>query len=203
MLILQSLAALMVVAYWISPSFGNLFAPFAAWHAAWGWKAAFLCQAFFCGLLPGFVLLLFRGIRPRRAVFTILAQVLWCGTFGIGVGEVFKLLAAWFGDNTSLSTLLLKTAFDQFVWTVLVIAPANAVFYFWVGRDFSFARTRREWPRQFVLRVYLPNLVSNWCVWIPVVFIVFAFPLPLQILVCGMACSCWSLLCLQLGKRSG
>ena len=135
--------------------------------------------------------------------FTVLAQALWCGTFGIGVGEVFKLLAAWFGDNASLSTLLLKTAFDQFVWTVLVIAPANAVFYFWVGRDFSLARVRRDWPRRFLSRVYLPNLVSNWCVWIPVIFIVFAFPLPLQILVCGMACSCWSLLCLQLGKRSG
>ena len=66
MLILQSLAALMVVAYWVSPSFGNLFAPFVAWHAAWGWRAAFLCQAFFCGILPGLFLLLFRGIRPRR-----------------------------------------------------------------------------------------------------------------------------------------
>lgn len=203
MLILQFLAALTVAAYRVFPSFGNLFAPFAAWHVAWGWRAAFLCQAFFCGILPGLFLLLFRGIRPRRTGLAILAQSLWCGTFGIGVGEIFKLLAAWFGDNASLSTLLLKTAFDQFVWTVLVIAPANAVFYFWVGRDFSLARVRRDWPRHFLSRVYLPNLVSNWCVWIPVIFIVFAFPLPLQILVCGMACSCWSLLCLQLGKLSG
>ena len=202
MLILQTLAVLTVVAYWFSPLFRGFFAPFAAWHAAWGWRAAFLYQAFFCGLLPGLFLILFRGIRPRRTGLTILAQALWCGTFGIGVGEVFKLLAAWFGDNASLSTLLLKTAFDQFVWTVLVIAPANAVFYFWVGRDFSFARVRHDWPRHFLSRVCLPNLVSNWCVWIPVIFIVFAFPLPLQILVCGMACSFWSLLCLQLGRRS-
>lgn len=203
MLILQCAAVGLVTAYLLLPSFRNLLEPVAVWHRTWGWKAAFVCQAFFCGLLPGAFLCLFRTIRPQRIALTVLSQTLWCGLFGIGVGEVFKLLAAWFGDDASLSTLILKTAFDQFVWTVLVIAPANAVFYFWVGRDFSFARVRREWPRQYLSRVYLPNLISNWCVWIPVIFVVFAFPLPLQIFVCGMACSCWSLICLQLGKRSG
>ena len=203
MFVLWAMAAGLVGAYGLLPSFRAALNPVAEWHRAWGWKAAFLGQAFFCGLLPGVFLILFRGIRPRRTGLTILAQTLWCGTFGIGVGEVFRLLAAWFGDDASVSTLLLKTAFDQFVWTVLVIVPANAVFYFWVGRDFSLARTRREWPRQFLSRVYLPNLVANWCVWIPVIFCVFAFPLPLQIFTCGMACSCWSLLCLQLGKQSG
>lgn len=203
MAVLWAMAAGFVCAYYRLPVCRDLMEPFAAWHRDWGWRAAFICQALFCGLLPGAFLLLFRGIRPRRAGLTILAQTLWCGTFGIGVGEMFGLLAAWLGDDTSVSTLVLKTAFDQFVWTVLVVAPANAVFYFWVGRDLSFARTRREWPRQFFLRVFLPNLVANWCVWIPVIFTVFAFPLPLQILVCGMACSCWSLLCLQLGRRVG
>ena len=203
MVVLWTMAAGFVCAYYRLASCRALMEPFAAWHRDCGWRAAFVCQAFFCGLLPGLFLILFRGIRPRRVGLTIFAQTLWCGTFGIGVGEVFRLLATWFGDDASFSTLLLKTAFDQFVWTVLVIAPANAVFYFWVGRDFSFARTRREWPRQFVVRVYLPNLVANWCVWIPVIFCVFAFPLPLQIFICGMACSCWSLLCLQLGKRAG
>ena len=203
MTVLWTMAVGFVCAYYRLPACREMMEPFAAWHRDWGWRAAFICQAFFCGLLPGMFLILFRGIRPRRTGLTILAQTLWCGTFGIGVGEVFRLLAAWFGDNASVSTLLLKTAFDQFVWTVLVVAPANAVFYFWVGRDFSLSRVRRDWPRQFLSRVYLPNLVANWCVWIPVIFAVFAFPLPLQIFICGMACSCWSLLCLQLGKRTG
>lgn len=203
MLILQTAAAATVAAYCLIPSFRALWEPFAGWHRTHGWRAAFCCQAFFCGLLPGLFLLLFPSIRPRRFGLTVLAQMLWCGLFGIGVGEVFKLLAAWFGNDASLTTLLAKTAFDQFVWTVLVIAPANAVFFFWVGRDFSFARARREWPRQFFARVYLPNLISNWCVWFPVIFIVFAFPLELQIFVCGMACTFWSLMCLQLGRRSG
>ena len=203
MVVLWAAAFAFVGAYLLVPACRTALEPFAAWHRAWGWKAAFICQAFFCGILPGAALLLFRGVRPRRPGLTILAQTLWCGTFGIGSGEVFNLLAAWFGDNSSFPTLVLKTGFDQFVWTVLVIAPANAGFYFWVGRDFSFARVRREWPRRFFERVYLPNLIANWCVWIPVIFVVFVFPLPLQIFVSGMACSCWALICIQVGRRSG
>ena len=84
MLILQSFAALTVAAYWIFLFFRDLFEPFAAWHMDWGWRAAFLCQAFFCRILPGLFLLLFRGIRSRWTGLTILAQSLWCGTFGIG-----------------------------------------------------------------------------------------------------------------------
>ena len=201
--VLLGAATLTVAAYYLSPDFRALWEPFTAWHRASARTASFCCQAFFCGLLPGLFLLLFGSIRPRRVGLTILAQTLWCGIFGICVNEVFQLQARWFGDDAAFSTLVAKTAFDQFVWTVLVIAPANSVFFFWVGRDFSLVRVRREWPPAYIRRVYLPNLVSNWCVWIPVIFVVFAFPLELQIVVCGMACSFWSLMCLQLGRRVG
>ena len=203
MLILQALAVGLVAAYYLSAGLRDALAAVAEWHCRWGWWSAFLSQGFFCGLLPGLFLCSFRSIRPPRPLLTILAQILWGGTFGIGVCKVFKLLAGWFGDDASFSTLLVKTAVDQFVWTVLVVAPANAVFFFWVGRDFSWSRVRREWPERFGTKVYLPNLIANWCVWIPVIFCVFAFPLPLQIDVCGLACSFWSLFCLQVGKRSG
>lgn len=55
-----------------------------------------------------------------------------------------------------------------FPWTVLVVAPPNAVFYFWLGRDMSLARCRREWPRGgFLTDILFQNLVCNWIVWIP------------------------------------
>jgi len=202
-LVLQAGAAAVTVGYLLCPSFRVLWDPFVRWHRACEWGASFVCQAFFCGLLPGLFLTFVRSIRPRRLLLTVVAQALWCGVFGIGVNEVFTLLSAWFGDERTLSVLIAKTAFDQFVWTVFIVAPANAVFYFWVGRDFSFARTRRDWPKDFFASVYLPNLVANWSVWIPVIFVVFAFPLRLQVFVCGLACTFWSLLCLQIGRRSG
>ena len=74
--------------------------------------------------------------------------------------------------------------------------------FFWVGRDFSLARVRREWKGPFFRRIVLPNLVSNWIVWIPLVTVVFLFPFSLQIFVNGIVCSFWTLMCLQIGKRT-
>ena len=199
---LWSLAAAAVAAYYLAGPFRALLEPVAEWHRAWGGRAAFVSQAVFCGVLPGAFLLAIRSIRPRHPFLTILAQSLWCGGFGVCCNELFRLMAAVLGDSPAWPVVLAKSAFDQFVWTVLVIAPANAVFFFWVGRDFSFARVKRDWPRPFFRRMVLPNLIPNWIVWIPVSLAVFSFPFPLQIHVNGIVCTFWTLMCLQIGRRT-
>ena len=202
MLVLQVLAVALVVAYHVSDGLRDVLAVVADWHERWGWLSAFLSQGFFCGLLPGLFLTVHRLIRPSRLALTILAQVVWCGTFGIACNELFRLMAAVLGDSAAWPVVLAKATFDQFVWTVAVIAPANAVFFFWLGRDFSFVRTRREWPRPFFRRMVLPNLIPNWIVWIPVSLAVFSFPYALQIHVNGLVCTFWTLMCLQIGRRT-
>ena len=92
---------------------------------------------------------------------------------------------------------------SNFVWTVVFIAPVNAVFHFWLARDCSFAAVRRAWPKRFYSALVAPNLISNWCVWIPVQLATFTFPVDLQIHVNGIICAFWTLMCLQIGKRSG
>lgn len=202
MVILWTLAGVLVVAYYLFNPFREMLEPVAAWHRECGWRAAFISQAIFCGILPGVFLLAFRSIRPRHPFLTILAQSLWCGTFGICCNELFRFMARSFGDNAHVSTVLIKAALDQFVWTVAVIAPANAVFFFWAGRDFSFARVKREWVSPFFRRMVLPNLIPNWIVWIPVSLAVFSFPFALQIHVNGIVCTFWTLMCLQIGRRT-
>lgn len=202
MVILQCVAVGLVVAYYAIPSFRAALGPIAQWHRAQGWRAAFISQAIFCGAIPGIFLLAFRSIRPRRPFLTIFAQTLWCGGFGICCNALFHLMARLFGDNAHVLTVLAKAAVDQFVWTVLVIAPANALFYFWLGRDLSFARARKEWPRPFFRRMVLPNLIPNWMVWIPVSLVVFSFPFSLQIHVNGLVCTFWTLMCIQIGRRT-
>jgi len=203
MLVLQGMAAGLAATYLFCPSVREILGPVASFHRRYGWISAFASQAFFCGILPGFFQLTIAAIRPPRPHLTIFAQATWCGLFGIGVNELFKAFAACIGNDVSVSTLVLKTAIDQFVWTALVIVPANSVFFFWVGRDFSWKRVGREWPANFIGKVYAPNLLANWCVWIPVCMAVFAFPLTLQLYMNGLACSFWTLMCIQLGKRSG
>lgn len=80
--------------------------------------------------------------------------------------------------------------------------PLNALFYFWLGRDFSIRRMKTEWPKSFWGERVLPMLLVNWCVWIPVAVVVFLLPLPLRVHVNGFAASFWTLACLYLGSRS-
>ena len=91
---------------------------------------------------------------------------------------------------------------DEFGLTLFLTAPADAAFFFWVGRDFSIARAWRERPQRFFFGLVLPNLISNWCVWIPVSLVIFAFPLPLQVQVSGFVAAFWTLMCLQIGLRT-
>ena len=202
MAVLWGLAIAAVGAYYLLDPFREMLEPVAEWHRECGWQAAFVSQAIFCGIFPGVFLLAIRSIRPRHPFLTILTQSLWCGCFGICNNEVCHLMAGMLGDNAHVSTVLVKSAFDQFVWTVAVIAPANAVFFFWVGRDFSLERVKREWPSPFFRRMVMPNLIPNWIVWIPVSLAIFSFPFPLQIHVNGIVCTFWTLMCIQIGSRT-
>lgn len=202
MVVLWALAIAAVGAYYLLDPFRVMLEPVAEWHRARGWRAAFVSQTVFCGILPGVLFVAFRSIRPRHPFLTILAQSLWCGGFGVCNNEIFHLMARVLGDNAHVSTVLAKSAFDQFVWTVAVIAPANSVFFYWVGHDFSLVRTRRDWPRPFYRRMVLPNLIPNWIVWIPVAIVTFSFPFSLQIHVNGIVCTFWTLMCLQIGRRT-
>ena len=202
MAVLWAVAVAMVLAYYTVPAVTAAFGPLLRWQRESGYLAAALNRAVFYGLLPGIFQLLLRAIRPRRPLSTIAAQSLWCAAFGVLTDALYRTMSALFGDGTDIATLMAKTLVNQFVWTAFVGAPANATFYFWVARDFSLHRARAEWPHDFVRGILLPNLLANWCVWIPVNMAVFALPLPLQVQVSGMVGSFWTLMCIQIGARS-
>lgn len=202
MVSLWSAAVVLVLGYYFVPCVTLALEPFARFQREYGPLAAFSGQMFFSGFLPGLFLLALKSIRPRRPLLTVLAQGIWCGIWGIACDRLFRLMTAWFGDGNDITTLLLKMSVDQFVWTVVFIAPANALFFFWLGRDFSLERVKRQLPKRFFLDLVAPNLFANWCVWIPVSMVVFAFPLDLQIHINGFACAFWTLMCLQIGRRT-
>lgn len=203
MAILWLLAVAMVWLYYHSPGAAAVMDPLAKWQTEYGWSASFFNRLFFAGVVPGIFLVTVKALKVRHPVRVALAQGVWCGVWGIVCGWFFELQAFAFGDDSSLITLVLKTVVDQFVWTVLVVAPANGAFFLWMGQDFSLARTRRAWPRRFYSELVLPILLPNWCLWIPVVAIVYAFPLPLQIQVSGLALSVSMLLSLFVGRIVG
>lgn len=202
MVILWSLAALLVAAYYSAPRFAEALESVRRIQSRHELLTPFVAQMVFSGLIPGIFLMCWKRPRPRHPLAVALFQGVWCGCWGIVCNAVFRLQAALFGEGCDLGTVLCKMVVDQFAWTPLVIAPANAVFFFWLSRDFSLSRCRADWPKGFWRSLVAPNLFANWMVWIPVSLAVFSFPRELQIHMNGLACSFWVLLAFCVGGRS-
>lgn len=202
MAVLWAAAVLLAVLYYASPEVAGLFEPLINWELACGWKAAVVTRVVFAGIVPGLFFLTISSIRPRHPLAKLFLQILWCGSWGVVCDHMYVWVDALFGSGTDPRTVAVKVLFDQLPWTVLVVMPANALFYFWLGRDFSIRRMKAEWPKSFWSERVLPMLLLNWCVWIPVTIAVFILPLPLRVHVNGLAASFWTLACLYLGSRA-
>ena len=200
MVVLWALAAGAVGAYYRVPALNALFEPLARWQVESGWIAAFLNRVIFCGIIPGVFLLCVKSIRPLRPLLTVAAYSLWGGLWGVACDWFYTLQNAVFGPGTDLATLVKKTLVDQLAWNVFLCAPVNAMFFPWVARDFKRRPVRS--CRDFV-QDCLAMLVANWIVWVPVTVVVYAFPLPLQIQLVGLACSFWMLVALRAAARKG
>ena len=201
MVVLWTLAAILAVSCYLAPPVAEVLRPLAELQTKWGPLAGAANQMFFCGVVPGLFMLVAKSIRPDRALPKIALQTLWSGMWGAVYFWFYALQARMFGAGHEWQTLVAKTAFDQFVWTPLVAVPLNGAFYLWMGSGFSFAALAARLRSGFVRTVVMPNLVSSWCVWIPTVAAVYAFPGELQVQVLGLVCSFWSLMCLEIGRR--
>ena len=194
-------AAVFVLLYYRSPGFANALEPLARWQKESGCLAAFLNRVAFCGILPGIFIVCVPSLRPRRVIPTLVVQTLWSGLCGIVSDLMFSLNAAMLGTGVDFLTLTLKTAINQFAWTPFFFSPMGSLVYFWIGRDFSFGKVRRDIPRRFYHDLVLPNLLVNWALWIPATYAIHMFPTPLQIQLAGLASALLSLLMLTIGRR--
>ena len=200
MVVLWTVSVVMVLAYYSMPIVPSALEPLARWQRESGWLAAFLNRVIFCGLIPGTFIVCVRSLRPKHMVAVIAVQTVWSGICGVVSDWMFSLNACLFGTGVDFLTLCVKTAVCQFVWTPLFFIPLGSIVYFWIGRDFSAERFRREIPSRFYYGLVLPNLLVNWALWIPVTFVIHMFPTPLQIQLSGLASALFSLLLLAIGR---
>ena len=200
MVVLWAMAALTVLVYYCVSEADVVFNPLAKWQTESGWVAAFLNRMIFCGVIPGVFLWSVKSIRPPRPLLTIAVYSLWGGLWGVACDGFFTLQTVVFGSGADVATLVKKTVVDQLVWNVFLCTPVNAVFFPWAARDFR--SVERRTCHDF-LQDCLVLLVMNWIVWIPVTAAVYAFPLPLQIQLVGLACSFWMLAALRVAARKG
>ena len=201
MTVLWTVAAALVLGYYLVPGVSGLLQPVAEWQVAWGVWAAIANQLFFSVAIPTAFVLTVKRIKTERPFAKMACQTLWAASCAVVYVWFYGFQCRMFGTGHDLSTLFAKTAFDQFVWTPIVMAPLSSIFFLWLGCGFSFSATFVACRGRFVRKVVLPNLLSNWCVWLPVMFAIYAFPRNLQVQVLGLVGSFWTLLQLQIGKR--
>lgn len=202
MVVLWGLAILIGISYYRVPQVASALAVFGRWQVEYGKLASLVNRIITGGLVPGFFLCIMPALRPKRWGLTVGLQIVWSGLLGIPQDCWFAFQDWLFGPAPELGVVVAKTLADQFGWAVFVVTPLNALFYTWMGNDFScdfggglawFARLRR---------FYLVNLMMNWMIWIPVVAVIYSFPLPLQMTVSGLIGALWSLLCLKTGDTA-
>ena len=167
----------------------------------YGRGAGFANQFVFCGVIPCVFRLLVADIRTERPILKSALQSIWCGCWGIVYVGFYALQARMFGAGADFATLVAKTAFDQFVWSPLLPVPLTAFFCLWMENGFSVRTAVGKFRQDFIHRVWLANLLPNWCIWIPAVLAIYAFPTVLQVQVLGLVGSFWALVSLRLAKE--
>ena len=200
MVVLWLVALLVLLGYYHFRAVANVLEPLSRLQTECGWRAAFASRMFFCGLVPGFFLLTVRPIRPRRVLLTILAYSLWAGLWGVICDLFCKFQALWFGEMTTGWAVVFKTLVDQFVFTVLFSTPLNVLFFSWVAQDFSVRRMAANLPRHVLRDACLPMLIATWAVWLPTMYFIYQFPVPLQIQLIGLVGAYWMLIGLGIGR---
>lgn len=202
MFALWGLSLSLVAAYYAVKGFSGALTVVADWQTNSGSFAAMANRFFFGGLLPGLFICACPSLRPRRPLLVTVAMSLFSGALGLVCEAMYLLNARCFGEGIEVSTLAAKTFVAQFIWTPLVFCPLSTLFSMWIGANFSFTGLRAKFRRDVIRSAILPNLVSNWLVWIPAMFAVHAFPTPLQIQLSGLVGSFWVLMLMALGRSA-
>src|SRR6185369_540834 len=109
-----------------------------------------------------------RGPAARDRGGAMAFQFSFFAVNGVVVDFLYRFEAWLFGSGASPRTVLLKVAFDQFVFTPLWLAVIVALFL-WRQRRYSVAATLPALRGGFYRSRVLPLLISNWFFWMPVV----------------------------------
>jgi len=202
--LIQSMALVLVIAYYRSDTVREVCARLAAFKAAGGLLFSAATASFAGGILPEIAKVL--GDRRRYTLQSRGGEILFNLAFfafnGLVIDFLYRTEGHLFGLQASLGTVAQKTAFDQFVFTPLWL-PLIITLYLWRKERFSLSAIAKllRVPGFYRKRV-LPLLLPDWFFWIPMVSIIYALPMPLQFLLFVLALGAWSLIMVSIATGS-
>jgi len=197
---LQGLAAILLVLYFGVSSARPVFEWFAALKSEYGYFYSAIATALCGGLVP-FLYLFFTGRLDRRIGAQLAFYLGFWAWKGMEVDALYRFQGVMFGTEPSLSVIVCKVAFDQFVYTALWSSPTITVFYMWKNADFSWQKLRPQLTRELFTLKIPTVVVAAWLVWIPAVTLIYCLPMTLQLPMFNLVLCFWGLLIEVLNKK--
>jgi hypothetical protein len=202
-LALQVFALALVLTYYLSPDARPTFELVASWKLRFGLGYSALATALFGGLIPYLYLLGSGQVPPGQRRAQLLFYVLFWAYRGVEVDVFYRLQAFLFGDQASLSVVLPKVLVDQLIYSIVIAAPGQVVFFLWKERGFSLTATRPDLNLSYLVSAEARVVFSQWMVWIPAVSIIYSLPSALQIPLFNLVVCFWVLLLTFVSKHGG
>ena len=178
-LCLQLFALTIGLSYFYWPASQQTFQFFADLKAEYGAVYAVISTSIFGGLLP-FLYLFSRGKVLFLPFIQLLFYIIIWAVLGGLINAFYGLQIVLFGEGTDWLTVLKKTSFDQFVFTVFVTSPLIALAFLWKDQQFNWHKTKMYFDD--LIKVQIPTtIVTTWIIWIPAVSLIYMMPSNLQI----------------------
>jgi hypothetical protein len=194
-LLIQALAGLAVVLYYVLPGAQQAMAGFSAWRESLGAWYAVLAYATAGGIIPELANTLFGHTRWDRQRFgELIFHMMMFATIGLEVHFFYIWQAEFWGADNAFRTVLAKLLTDMILFTPFISTITALVLVLAHEEGFRLRRLRKRFTREAFTNRYVPMLVLGWGFWGPVVIAVYAMPLPLQLVVAGFAQAAYSLI---------
>ncbi|MET0261591.1 MAG: hypothetical protein ABW223_01745 [Rariglobus sp.] len=201
-LVLQAFALALLLGFYFHAPTRAAFAQLADLRIKTGFVFDLISTGLCGGLIP---LLYLKSLPSTRARYTWtqggFLAVFWSYK-GLEIALWYSFMAWSFGTSNDIATIATKSVIDQFVYCPIWAIPTTATAYFWCENHFSSRAVIDDFrqPRWYARRV-LPVLCANLGVWLPLVFIIYALPTPLQLPLQNLALCFFTLMLAHLSQR--
>ncbi|MDX1681339.1 MAG: hypothetical protein R3242_11490, partial [Akkermansiaceae bacterium] len=190
-LVVQAAMVALLIAYYQHPPTREALDQLADFKQRTGYL--FICGSAMlaAGIIPELLRIFFfqKGRIRKRNLSNLLFTLPFWAFMAITVDLFYKLQDRVFGDAVDLQTVAIKVAVDQFVYAALFASPVTCILYEWKLKGYRISRMPRVFSLRYYRDVVFPVLFANWCVWIPMICVVYCLPLPLQFPLFSLALS--------------
>lgn len=169
----------LVSSYYRLPAAGAFWQAVALWktHGSYAFSGAATILA---AVIFPMVLQRLLGLVPGRGQLRQIGwMILFWGYRGMEIDLFYRIQGHLFGTGTDVSTVAIKLAVDQFVYSAFWAVPTYLCFVRWLDLG-SWKAVWQSLDQRFWKQTYLSVLLTNWLVWFPAVSLVYSLPPPLQ-----------------------